>query len=225
MHHIRNQTRLPNLGKQRGFSLVAAFIVIAILMAVVAYFVAGQGLNTSSAGTYSNSARASSIITQGSYLQGGFTIMTTGGIAPSEVKFDADASKGLFNPSVGGVERQVPDQSSIITNKTALDGFWIYRGNQLGVNSIGTGGNHYGVVLTGLKLGVCEQINQQLHGVTTVTKPGFNVDKVRANADPDNPADIALGVISLSSLGTGWDKGCFETDDNVYVYYHILMAQ
>lgn len=229
MKYLQQQYRLRKLNKQKGFSLVAAFIVIAILMAVVAYFIAGQGMNTSATGTYSNSARASSLISQAAYIQGGVNVMITSGqVTAGQLTFDTATTTGLFNPSTGGAQPQSPDPSSY----TVTTPFWAYRGANFMIEGVGTNITtpQYALVSMDLKKSVCEAINTQLHGSINIPSANALGTAVISTATATSPSATGASNVTLGTAGTitGWDKGCLVTTDPVgserYFYYQILVT-
>ncbi|TFW09921.1 hypothetical protein E4K72_03550 [Oxalobacteraceae bacterium OM1] len=209
--------------RQRGFSLVAAFILVAILMTVVAYFLAGQGVNTTSAGSVTNTARGSAVITQGAYLKAGFDLMTLGGNTDvSTITFNTAAATGLFNGVTGGVQPQLPDPSAFAT-RTAPNGTWLYKRAALTLTGVGTGGRHYAVVLTGLSRGACEQINQVLRGTTAILGSGQPVATWTGGAAATNDWTDTTNV-AVTGGAVSLDKACVSTSDATpsYVYYHVV---
>ncbi|TFW09922.1 hypothetical protein E4K72_03555 [Oxalobacteraceae bacterium OM1] len=222
-------SRQPALQRQRGFSLFAAFILVAALMAVLAYFLAGSGINPGGASSISGSARASSIITQASNIKTGVDLMTTNGaVTMSTLKFDNSANVGLFNVDTGGTSPQVPDISAY-EKKTGPDGFWIYRGAGIKITGVGSGGASYAIVTTGLTQSVCEQINQTLHGSTTIPDSNkaaatFRDATATTRTSPVDTATTPTDLTSVSGID-GWDMGCLKTSDPSYVFYHVLKPQ
>jgi hypothetical protein len=217
---------VPRNGREKGFSIVAAFVLIAVLMGVVVYFMAGRGISTSVAGSYGDTARASAILGQAGYLQSGFDAMVSTGVDPSKITFDQTATYGLFNASTGGAQTQLVDQSAI-SGVTAQDGFWAYRKTAMKATGVGSGATStgsYGVVLSGLRQQVCEQINKQLYGSTTVvTHATLTKSAVISNATKTSPTDTTTMTDFTGAGGTSsWDRGCFQTKDSTYVYFQFI---
>lgn len=214
------------LKKQSGFSLIAGLLLAAVLVGGFTYWMSGSGLNTTVGQTYSNGSKASNIVTQAGYLAGGFNLMVTNGTAANTITFDTAATTGLFNPTSGGTQQQTADPNDF-ASVTAPDGFWIYKGANLKANNIGITANaDYAVILTGLKSGVCQQLNQNMHGSTTIPASAITAAAWRAGGvTATAPTDTTAVDLTAIAAVFNWDRGCMSTSDGNYVYFHVLLAQ
>lgn len=224
---------------QRGFSLLTGFILAIIMFGSMAFFLAGQGINAGFGSTYSNTSKASGLLTSAGYINTGFDSVTLAGITPASVTFDTTATNGVFNPTSGGASWQTLDPSAFDTG-SALFGYWIYRGNDLRLNGVGTSlaataSNDYTVIALGIKEAICRQINNSLHGTSlTATYDAANgllltgqTNLLLAGAAVTASPSTGTGtLVNLTALGTaGWSSGCYKTADGNYVYIHTLLAQ
>lgn len=211
---------------QQGFSLLWGVILLVVVLGGVTLLVARSGLNTSQASTYTQSTKASDIRMQGGFLGGGFNNMVTNGTAANTITFDTTDTTGLFNPTSGGTAQQTPDPNSFLSPLGAGEGFWIYKGANVKGNNIGTTAADYTTVISGLKSGVCQQLNSDLHGSITVpTSTGIAEATWVGAATSTSPTDTTAVDISAIAGVVNWDKGCMQTSDGKYVYFHVIMAQ
>ena len=231
--------------KQRGFSLLTAFILVIIMFGSLAFFLAGQGINSTFGTQYINLAKASGLLTSAGYVKAGFDAIILGGQKPDAVTFNQDAVTGVFNPTDGGAALQPLDPELFQTRAGApglLDGYWIYRKNDIKLNDVGdptvtTG--EYTMMVSGLKLTVCQQLNFILYGTPLTTSPTTLTAKLDADVigsalnAPTKllPFNAASVPADLSSLFTQRNmNGCYATATITnlvpnYVYIHTLLAQ
>lgn len=232
------KTRTQSSLKQRGFSILSGFILAIIMFGSLAFFLAGQGINSGFGSLYSNTSKASALLTSAGYINTGFDAVTLGGITPAALTFDSETT-GIFNPTTGGVSPQ-PLDPSVFESIGGLFGYWIYRGNDLRLNDVGTSlaataSNDYTVIALGIKESICRQINNTLHGTSlTATYDAANgllltgqTNVLLAGGNVTaSPATGTGTLVNLTGLGTaGWTNGCYETGDGNYVYIHTLLAQ
>jgi hypothetical protein len=236
------KTRTQSSFKQRGFSLLTGFILAIIMFGSLAFFLAGQGINSGFGTTYSNTAKVSGLVTSGGFINTGFDAVTMGGTTADKVTFDTTALTGVFNPTSGGSSQQSLDPALFArTGLAGIDGYWVYRGNDITMKGVGVALTpDYTMLVSGLKKSVCQQINNTLHGalltdapvslaktdaqvigLPAVTSP--SVASVTSNALPFDLSAVAAAT-------TGWSNGCYATTTPVgtdvnYVYIHTLLAQ
>jgi len=233
--------RTTSAAKQRGFSLLTGFILAIIMFGSLAFFLAGQGINSGFGSTYSNSSKASSLLTSAGYINTGFDAVVLGGGSPSQVTFDT-GTYGIFNPTTGGTSQQTLDPSLFI-DTTGYDGYWIYRGSNVRLQGVGTtvagngaaglATNEYTVMAAGLKQSVCQQINYMLHATAiTATFPAGQTlaENAAALIGPNSvtvtaPSSLVTPVDLTAEGVSGWTAGCYKTADGLYVYIHTLLAQ
>jgi hypothetical protein len=237
------KTRTLSAYKQRGFSLLTGFILSIIMFGTLAFFLAGQGINSGFGTAYSNTSKVSGLVTSGGYINTGFDAVTMGGTTADKVTFDTTALTGVFNPTTGGASQQTLDPT-LFARASAIDGYWVYRGNDITMKGVGVAATpDYTMLVSGLKLSVCQQINNTLHGTALATAPislgvldaGVvgaptaavpSVASITANPQVFNLA----GVAALTAAYNGWMNGCYATTTAVgadvnYVYIHTLLAQ
>lgn len=231
------RTQLP--AKQKGFSLLTGFILVIILFGSLAFFLVGQGINTGFATKYTNTAKASSLLTSAGYINTGFNAITLAGEAPENVTFDSAANTGVFNPTAGGATLQSVDPELLARKTTNVDGIWIYRGNDVRMKGVGDTSNtpDFTMMVSGLKKAICQQINYTLHGTALTTNP---VSLGGADAAIFGTPTVSSGVGTTSSLALDLDavvavpsgrmSGCYATTTTVgsdvnYVYIHTLLAR
>ncbi len=225
---MRAISALPS--KQKGFSILTGFILAIIMFGSLAFFLAGQGVNASFGASYSNTAKASSLLTSAGYIKTGFDSVLLSGIVPGNITFDATASTGMFNPNTGGAIPQPLDPTLFVTG--AANPRWIYRSNAMSLENVGgtaSAAGDYAVIAPGLKLSVCQQINNLLHGTPLTTPPGalsLADAAVIGTVVAPNTSTTAAVLTGNGEPINGNLNGCYITDtDLTYVYVHTLLAQ
>jgi hypothetical protein len=108
-------------------------------------------------------------------------------------------------------------------------GYWVYRKNAVTLSGVGIAGTaDYTMMVAGLKLGICQQINNMLHGTLLSAVPpsiaAVDTAVVGALAGPPTIATPTNAGNALS-VTTTWLNGCYKTNDTHYVYIHTLLAQ
>jgi hypothetical protein len=237
------KTRMQPASSQKGFSLLTGFILAIIMFGTLAFFLAGQGINSGFGTAYSNTSKVSGLVTSGGYVNTGFDAVTMGGTTADKVTFDVTALTGVFNPTTGGASQQTLDPT-LFARASAIDGYWVYRGNDITMKGVGVAATpDYTMLVSGLKLSVCQQINNTLHG-TPLTGGGSSpvslgaLDAAIVGAPTATTPSVAListnavpfdqsAVVAATS---GWMNGCYSTTTSVgtgvnYVYIHTLLAQ
>jgi hypothetical protein len=230
------KTRMQTASSQKGFSLLTGFILAIVMFGSMAFFLAGQGINSSFGSTYANTAKVSSMLTSAGYLSTGFDSVTLNGTPPLSVTFDTGA-KGIFNPTTGGATVQNLDPSMFVdvsTQATATlpatgsHGYWIYRKDGITLNAVGTATSDFTVVASGLNQGTCQQINTTLTGSATI--PALTIAEAALVGVPaaasNNTVTTAATLVTTGGTA-GRPNGCYSTNDGtaIYVYIHTLLAQ
>lgn len=227
---------LKPLARQAGFSILSGLFLALILFAAIILVLAGPGINSAASSSYSNSARASSLLTSASYIQTGFNNALFQNIDPSQISF-GDSTNGVFNAQVGGVLPQILDPQIFVT--TATHKYWIYRGSRLALEDVGGAANtagDYTMIAADIKLALCRQLNNMLHGDSlTATPPAANdtlanIVGPAVSGGPRFGADTgAPNVATLHpAAGNGIDgrlSGCYQASSGEYVYIHTLLPQ
>lgn len=221
--------------RQRGFSILTGFILAIVMFGSLAFFLAGRGINTGFGSTYTNTSKVSALLASASYIATGFDAVTLNGTLPTAVLFDSTATTGIFNPDSGGASPQPLDPSLFQLRAAgpsmgSLDGYFIYRKNGVILNSIGTGTGEYTIIVSGLKQAICEKINFNLHGSTTIPSSGLNDSVLVGDGTTLITAPTFTGAADLSAVaGTvAWMNGCYQSGTagtGNYVYVHTLLAQ
>jgi hypothetical protein len=224
------KTRTLSAYKQKGFSLLTGFVLVIILFGSLAFFLAGSGLNAGFGSSYANISKASAMLTSAGYVSTGFNGVMLNGSAPSEITFDSASTTGVFNVTTGAAAQQSLDPS-LFANASASTGYWIYRINGVKLNDVGVDANgDYTIMASGLKLGVCQQINNTLHGTaltvapTALTLAAAGVVGIEASASAAAPT-VSLATDLSAESTSGWANGCYATSDGTYVYIHTVLAQ
>ncbi len=235
---------MPRRATQRGFSLLTGFILAIIMFGTLAFFLAGQGINAGFGATYSNTSKVSGMLVSAGYVNTGFDAVTLSGQTAAQVTFDSAANTGIFNPTSGGAAAQVLDptlftdvstQATALAPATGTHGYWIYRKNDIKLNQVGTAAlSEYTMLASGLKVGVCQQINATLLGYAlNAAVPSLGVLESAVVSPPiagiNNNTSPTLGLdLQTSGAGlVGRMNACYGTTDAtpVYVYIHTLLAQ
>jgi hypothetical protein len=226
------KTRTLSAYKQKGFSLLTGFILVIILFGSLAFFLAGSGLNSGFGSSYANISKVSSLLSSASYLDTGFTAVTANGTAAVDVTFDTLPVTGIFNPTTGAATQPSLDPT-LFADTSATTGYWVYRYNGVMLNNVGidTVGD-YTIMASGLKKGVCQQINNTLHGTSLTTDPTLLTGKDVAalvgtptSVTPSLSLAIDLNSASAAKSDSGFANGCYGTSDGKYVYIHTVLAQ
>jgi len=231
--------KAPANSKERGFSVLTGFILAIIMFGTLAFFLAGQGINSGFGTTYSNTSKVSGLLSSGGYVNTGFDSVILNGTTAANLTFDSTAATGVFNPSSGGASPQTLDPT-LLARTGALDGYWVYRGNDVTMKGVGTVAADYTMMVSGLKKSICQQLNNTLHGTSLATNPTSlgALDAAVIGAPTVNTPSVAAVsgnsvAFDLSAVGaatTGWLNGCYATTTVVgadvnYVYIHTLLAQ
>ena len=229
-------TRTATATKQKGFSLLTGFILSIVMFGTLAFFLAGQGINSGFGSTYSNTSKVSGLLTSAGYISTGFDTVTLGGATASQVTFDT-GQYGIFNPTSGGAATQSLDptmftdvsvQATSLAAAGGSHGYWIYRKDGITLNAVGTISSDFTLVASGLKLGICQQINNTLLGSTTIPSLSLAESALVGTPAAASNNTVTTAVTLLTNGGiAGRLNGCYQTNDAtpVYVYIHTLLAQ
>ncbi|MBV5333079.1 hypothetical protein JZU54_05940 [bacterium] len=180
------------------------------------------------------------MLVSGGYINTGFDAVTLSGQLPAAVTFDTVALTGIFNPTSGGAAQQSVDPT-ILARSSAIDGYWVYRGDNVTMKGVGVAGtSDYTMMVSGLKQSICQQINYALHGTSLLTAPvslaaaDAAIIGAPTAATPSIAPVTANGVVfdlsAVALAATGWMNGCYATTTVVgtgvnYIYIHTLLAQ
>lgn len=243
-------------GKNNKRSFYQTGIAISLILAAVALLAAMGALiaySTRIGGQLSSHnadvADAMTLINQMSNIREGIKAMVARGVPLETISLDTNNgtapstgysinTTGLYNPSLGGTEPQVPPQRaneayypSYYTWHLATDG----AGNPMvKLKNVGTtAGADLVVTLAGVRKGVCEQINKILNGTSASTwptiTPASGTTGYSVNADWGNRPSSTM--IDLSAVA-GMDKleQCIRSSESTSgnsvdgVYYAVIKA-
>jgi hypothetical protein len=145
-------------------------------------------------------------------------------IPPTEATYGGtDASFEVFHPDGGGVSFSTVDRATVnaVTTGVAItnpfrSSNWYFINNKV-VENVGTAAGDIVALLTDVSLPVCQRINEQISGNTTIPTTAENL-----------AALIGAGG-TLSDAGTVLDAQQFycvqPSASTSYVYYHVLAEQ
>lgn len=136
---------------------------------------------------------------------------------PSDGSFNSgSATDKVFHPSGGGAVYQNVDPNTVTLDASNVpEGSWSFLKNKV-VTNIGTTAGDVVAVLTNVRQGICERINEQITGSTDI--PDSGLTRAQAITDAANPF-TGTGI-------TGQPFLCVEVaTPTSYVYYHVLVEQ
>lgn len=216
--------------QERGNALFLILIAV-VLFAALSFAITQSNRSTgSSAGEETNTVSGSNVTQYASAIRTGVTRMLVKGVTLDELRFDtpsdaaydvaANRATEVFHPQGGAVVFQSPD-SNIVNS----GGAWYYF--FAAVKDMGTGADDAVAVLTNVKKGICQQINRQTTGTTTVsalTPAITDSDITSATYNSASP------VANVMNFGTTPNRpyGCFTTGSGAtlkYNYMHVLAEQ
>ncbi|MEB0135318.1 hypothetical protein QN362_08230 [Actimicrobium sp. CCC2.4] len=199
--------RRQHLSRQRGMGATIILFTIALIVLVGAALAYGSRGNSRAFSAESSKVFSSVLLKQSAEYRDAYNrYIFDGGIA-SSMTFDTTSGTGLFNSTKQyGIEQDPPVKAFVTPS------LWLYNKNAV-VTGIGTTTADSIVYVTGLAKEVCEQVNTQMYGVTTVP-----IETVLANAAALAGASPAI----LSPTFTGRATGCIQLVDATYAFYSTL---
>lgn len=203
---------------QSGNALFLILIAV-ILFAALSYAVTQSNRSGGNASRESNLITSTTVTQYPSAIRTAITRMLLRGVSVSEFDFTppydtnfevAPVHAKIFHPNGGGAVYQNVDPNTVELdpNNGQPIGMW-YFDNPLAVANIGTNAADMIAVLTHVRKGICEQINQQLTGSTAI---------------PDTGQGSLFDGMDVT--GTGIDGQpflCVYTTNDGYSYYHVLL--
>lgn len=224
---------MTNLTKMRqGEQGNALFLILiaVVLFAALSYAITQSNRSSGNAGRETNTISGTTITQYTSGIRTGITRMLLRGTATSELLFDkpsdtaysvaANTTKEVFHPDGGGVGYQSTDQNIVnavvaetANGGAAPNGNWHFLIAKP-VTNIATTAGDVVAVLADVKRGVCEQLNQQINGNTTIPTAS-NTDATMVDT---STAIAGTGV-------SGQPFGCVKSSGTTYYYYHVLAEQ
>ncbi len=199
---------------EQGNALFLILIAV-VLFAALSYAITQSNRSSGNAGRETNTISGTTITQYTSGIRTGITRMLLRGTSASELLFNPPATysvtttREVFHPDGGGVGFQDPDQNVVDTGGT-----WYYPVNKP-VTNIATTAGDVVAILSRVRRGICEQLNQQIRGTTAIPTAG------QAEAALID-ATTAISGVDIS----GQPFGCIKPSDTTnYVYYHVLAEQ
>lgn len=212
---------------EQGNALFLILIAV-VLFAALSYAITQSNRSSGNAGRETNTISGTTITQYTSGIRTGITRMLLRGTATSELRFDkpsdatysSNTTQQVFHPDGGGVGYQTTDQNvvnTLIAETTGApnpNGNWHFLTTKP-VKNIATTAGDVVAVLEDVKKGVCEQLNQQINGSTTIPVASIND---AAMIDATTEIDGVSGV-------AGQPFGCIKSSGTKYYYYHVLAEQ
>jgi hypothetical protein len=201
---------------EQGNALFLILIAV-VLFAALSYAITQSNRSSGNAGRETNTISGTTITQYTSGIRTGITRMLLRGTATSDLLFNPPASysatttREVFHPDGGGVGYQDPDLNVIETG-----GLWYYLINKP-VTNIATTTGDVVAVLTNVKKGICEQLNQQIRGTTTIPTAMNGVTMAAMATDGTGTPFTGLNI-------SGQPFGCIKASDG-NVFYHVLAEQ
>lgn len=206
---------------ERGNALFLILIAV-VLFAALSYAITQSNRSSGNAANETNMISSSTITQYPSAIRTGITRMMLRGAGVSDLLFNPPASYSgtvaneVFHPSGGGVVYQNVDPNSVVAvipTGTHATQNWYFHKNVV-VPQIGTSTADVVAVLVDVRTGICQQINQQITGSTTIPV-------LTGIAE----ADVQTGGNTYPATVNGQPFLCAATSDGTNVYYHVLVEQ
>jgi len=221
-------TNNPSRTSQSGNALFLILIAV-ILFAALSYAIT-QSNRGGGAPNRETSLISSTTVTQySSAIRTGVTRLLLRNVEQGNITFEAPteaaftslsataAKNNIYHPEGGGVSYSPVDQNTVVAitaGQTATQNDnWHFV--EAIVGGIGTGGTDLVAMLDHVKKPICERINEQINGNTTIP--------VIASASTDL---LAAGNSLITGTGiSGKPFLCVETTGSRYIYYHVISEQ
>jgi hypothetical protein len=212
---------------ERGNALFLILIAV-VLFAALSFAITQSNRSTgSSAGEETNTVSGSNVTQYGSAIRTGLTRLLVRGITLEDVLFDIPGStdydtvhptRQVFHPRGGAVVFQEPD-----SNLVEAGGKWVFF--FAAVRDMATTAPDAVAVLTNVKRGVCQQINRNIFGSTTIPTLPTAITASALDAATYDDSAVIGNSFDLNSTGTNRPYGCFVSDAGVFNYMHVLAEQ
>ncbi len=196
---------------QSGNALFLILIAV-VLFAALSYAITQSNRSSGNVGRETNTISGTTIMQYATGVQTGIQRLLLRGVTPNEVLFNDPANysinttREVFHPDGGGVAYQEADPNVVETG-----GQWHYLIDKP-VEHIGTSANTVVLVLSNVKKGICEQINQQFEGNATIQTQGTPLNSFQSDG---------AGTTIKSN---GRPSGCMKLDDG-YAYFQVMVEQ
>lgn len=217
----KDTVKVYRRAQEAGNALFLILIAVT-LFAALSYAVTQSNRSSGQSASEEANLIASSQVTQyPSGIRTGITRMLIKGTGVSELTFNAPGSYGgdatveVFHPSGGGVVFQSASPDVVADPATDV---WVFR-DDVAITDMATTSDDVVAMLPGLRLGVCQSINEQVTGSTAVpVLTGTEANLLAGTVDIDD-GNTSSGTVD------GRPFLCVETSDGEYVYYHVLVEQ
>lgn len=254
MNMLKNMTKtdLKNRENERGNVLFLILIAVA-LFAALSYAVTSSSRSGGNDANDETNLVSSSTITQ--YPAGVRTaiirMQISNNVDVTELEFNGPTdfatcetiggtlgANCVFHPD-GGSATHVPGSADVMVSGNQTD--WVFSsmneinnvGRTVGAGAAAANSAEVIAFLSGIRLGICQRINDELGiaGIPTETGIDFTGANAMVNADGSTPPGIGadgddptIGEGAAAALD-GQAFGCFQQPAGTYVYYHALIEQ
>lgn len=216
--------------QQESGNALFLILIAVVLFAALSFAITQSNRSTgSSAGEETNTVSGSNVTQYASAIRTGVTRMLVKGVTldevlfatPSDASYTTSPTMQVFHPQGGAVVFQSPDVNIVNTG-----GKWVYF--FAAVKDMGTTAPDAVAVLIDVKKGICQQINRQVTGSTTVSPLATAITDATLDAATYNAASP---IANTMDFGTTPNRpyGCFTTAGSgssvIYNYMHVLAEQ
>lgn len=198
--------------------ILACFLLGAIAAAIAISTRSGMGTSD----TNKNKVLALTILREATTLKDAHAVLRTQVGATSQfLTWDTSGNGGgIFNPSNGTTEVQVPPSEAFVNPANAV---WIYKDDSYGngdvtLMNIGTSSPEYVIALLGLQPGVCQQLNQFILGNTTIPAAAVGTDTDWSTAT--TPINLSNDAAVNSQPAR-----CIQTTSGSNLFYFTVRAE
>ena len=223
--------------KQKGFSILAVILIVVGIVALLGAWALSGQTNSQSASDSSSDVLASGLAQDAAAVKAVFDTIAVRGVGLNEIVYNpalvsgAGSDVNILNP-LTGIQRPVPNPAVLVAAPPAVGvagiaGYWIYH-KGLKLPGIGTGAEDFSIVLSGLRKGACQKINERLNSAANTEPPvatGFTEVLLLGAPTLATPNSATEADLSTVTTFTGWTAGCFATTDSKYVFFRVLRAQ
>ena len=228
--------------KQKGFSILAVILIVVGIVALLGAWALSGQTNSQSASDSSSDVLASGLAQDAAAVKAVFDTIAVRGVGLNEIVYNpallngAGSEVNILN-TLTGIQRPTPNPAVLVAAPPAVGaagiaGYWIYH-TGLQLPGIGTAaGADVSIVLSGLRQGACQKINERLNGLAGNAPPpvatGFTEAALLASTPTlALPTNAAAADLSAVATFTGWTAGCIATTDAVprFFFFRVLRAQ
>lgn len=211
--------------KQKGFSILAVILVIvAVIVTLGIWILSGQS-NTSTLSSSTVDIQASDVLNEANNIKLSYDRLILSGKDSTQIIFMPNLSSdyNILDPQ-NGIQISNLNKSFLRTRLTApTDGVWVmaHYDNDGG---IGTLNSDIAIFVSGIKDTICQRINYNLFGSTTIPKFAGGITKSNnflSGASVNNPNSFPVNT-KFGLNVTNWTAGCFKAntslpDQNVFL--------